>query len=344
MNARQAMVSTRNGRPLPVCVCYGQERFLVQEFIQFVIEHTIEPEYRDLALIRYQLRDTPLAEVLDDAETAPFLSPRKLIVAEDAFFLTGAKDKGKAEHDVERLQRYLHSPADYTILIFTVEADKLDERKKVVKTLKAADALIPFQPMEPDAVLKWIRTRAGKRGVSIGDEAAGLMLFNTGAHLQQIAAELDKCCTYAGEGGEITPDAVKQLVPRTVEQNVFVLIDHIVRQRHDQAVSLFFELLGQREEPVKILALLVRQFRLVLQAKWLGGQGANRQQLAAQLGVHPYAAQLAYEQSRHYDERQLARILEQLAELDYRMKTGKVDKALGLELFLLGLKGGLPVA
>lgn len=337
MDARTAMRNAKSGKTHSVYVCFGQEKYLMQEFIKYMIEQTIPPEYRDLALSKYHLHETSLAEVLDDAETAPFMVPKKLIIADEAVFFTGAKDKSKVEHDLERFQAYLKSPAEDTILILSVQADKLDERKKIVKLLKEADALIPFHPMEPDALLQWIIKQAEKHNVRISEEAAGRILFNTGAHLQQVASELEKCCTFAGEGGEITVDAIDRLVPRTVEQNIFMLIDDIVRKRHEQAMTLFYELLRQREEPIKISSLIARQFRIVLQAKSLGDRGYSGQQMASQLGLHPYAAKLAYEQSRHYNEVQLSRILEQLAELDFRMKTGKMDKVMGLELFLLGL-------
>jgi DNA polymerase-3 subunit delta len=309
----------------------------MQEFIKFITDQTVPEEYRDLAVSRYNLNDVPLSEALDDAETAPFMSPKKLVVVDQAWFLTGSKEKNKLEHDTDRLQRYAASPAEDTVLILKVAADKLDERKKLVKALKASDALIPFQPMDTEALLRWIAAQAGKRGVTIREGAGNRLLLNTGADLQQIAAELDKCCLYVGDGGEITEEIVEQLVPRTVEQNVFVLIDEIVRRQYDRAMAVFYDLLRQREEPIKIAALIARQFRLILQVGSLGRRGVPEKQIASRIGAHPYAVKLAYEQSRHYQEAELAGILEDLAELDYRMKTGRTDKAGGLELFLLGL-------
>jgi DNA polymerase-3 subunit delta len=327
----------KNGRFMPIYVCYGRETYLMQEFIAFIVDQAVPEEYRDLAVSKYNLNDVPLAEVLDDAETAPFLAPKKVVIADQAWFLTGAKEKSKAEHDTDRLLAYAASPAEDTVLILKVTADKLDERKKLVKALKANDALIPFQPMDHAALLKWIATQAGRRRVAIGEEAADRLLMNTGADLQQIAAELDKCSLYVGEGGEITAETVDRLVPRTVEQTVFVLIDEIVRRRFERAMDVFYDLLRQREEPIRILALIARQFRLIFQVGALSRRGLPDPQIAAEIGAHPYAVKLAREQSKLYREAELARILDELAEFDYRMKTGRSDKVGGLEMFLLGL-------
>lgn len=339
MDARSAMREMKKGIFRPLYICYGQEPFLMEQFVKFTVETCIAPDLMDLALSRSDLRETPLASVIEDAETAPFLVERKVVIAENALFLTGLRDTSKVEHDLERFAEYLKAPVEHTTLIFLVHTDKLDARKKIVKTLKSMDVLIPFSPMQPTELVQWIIKNARKKGVTIQEAAAERILFNTGANLQQISSELEKCCLYAGEGGEIHIFDVDQLVPKTVEQNVFLLIEHVVHRRHEEALALLYDLLQQREEPIKIIALIVRQFRMVMQAKMLGGQGFTQQQMASRLGVHPYAAKLAYEQSRHYKEAELGKILNEVAELDYQIKTGQVDKVMGLELLLLKLAG-----
>lgn len=71
--------------------------------------------------------------------------------------------------------------------------------------------------------------------------------------------------------------------------------------------------------------------------KTLSSQGYTQQQIASQIGLHPYAVKIAGEQARKFETVRLERILNRLAQLDYEMKTGAVDKVLGLELFLLRL-------
>lgn len=339
LDARAAMRDMKKGIFRPIYIGYGQETYLMDQFVNFAIQHCMDSSLVDLALSKVDLRETPLATVLEDAETAPFMVPKKLIVAENALFFTGTKEKSKVEHDLDRLVNYIQSPSEDTILIFLVQADKLDERKKVVKSLKKMDALVPFRPMDTPELVKWVMKEASNRGVHITEAAADRLLFNTGASLQKISSELEKCCLYAGKDGEITVEAVDQLVARTVEQNVFLLIENIVHRKHDQAMALLHQLLQQREEPIKIVALIARQFRMVLQTKMLGDQGFSHQQMGSKLGLHPYAAKLAYEQSRHYQEMQLANILDEVAELDFQIKSGRMEKVMGLELLLLKLAG-----
>lgn len=337
MSATLAMKQIKQGQPLPVYVCWGRESYLMNEFIQYLQKQLVAEELRDFAVSKYNLQEVPLADVLEDAQTAPFLAERKVIIAEGAFFFTAARNQSKVEHDLEGLAAYLKEPADHTVLVFLVEADKLDERKKVVKTLKDRNALISFQPLGAGELNGWVMARAKAIGFSLENAAVDYLVLNTGANLQQLNAELVKLAAYAGHGGVIKLEDAEMLVVRSVEQNVFAMIDEVVRLQMDKALSMLYELLKQREEPIKIIALIARQFRIILQVKALAEQGYSQHQMASKLGLHPYAVRIAEQQGRSLNASKLATVLDQLADLDYRMKTGRVDKVLGLELFLLRL-------
>jgi DNA polymerase-3 subunit delta len=279
--------------------------------------------------------ETSLDTVLDDAETLPFLAEKKIVIAKNALFFTGAKESTKLEHRIERLLEYMKSPVGYAVIVFVVDADKLDERKKIVKALKDSQGAIPFLPLSVEDLTRWIIRRAEKWGVTFAEGAVDQFILYTGAQLQLITAELEKLSLFVGPNGCITSELIGQLVARSVEQNVFILMDEIVKQRLDNALSILHDLLKQREEPIKIILLIARQFRMMLQIKELEHQGYSQQQIAGQIGAHPYAVKLASEQGRSYTLAKLSGLLSRLGELDYRMKSGKVDKALGLELFIL---------
>lgn len=335
MNATAALKHIRAGRVRPVYLCWGQETYLMREFVQGTLAAVVEEPFRDFAVSKYDLQQTPLAAVLDDAETAPFLAPVKVVVAEEARFFTGARDKAGADHDLDRLLEYLQHPAEHTVLIFTVQADKLDERKKIVKTLREQNAVVDCLTPGADDLHAWMRRQAEELGFRIEPEAVEYVLLNTEPNLQLLRRELEKLAVYAGAGGTVTREDAAQVTVRSVEQNVFEMIDEMVAGRTGRATAMLNELIRQREEPVKIVALLARQFRLLLQSKELSERGVPPQAMAAQLGVPPFVARRVAQQAARYSFPQLSAMLERIAELDYRMKTGKVDKRLGLELLLL---------
>jgi DNA polymerase III subunit delta len=335
LDYKTAAKGIAQGKALPIYVCYGTEKYLQQEFIQHMIDKLVEPEQRSFAVSRYDLIEISLDTVLDDAQTLPFLADKKIVIAKNALFFTGAKESTKVEHRIDRLLDYMKSPVDYTVIVFVVDSDKLDERKKIVKSLKDSQSAIPFLPLSVEELTRWIIRRAEKWGVTFAEGAVDQFILYTGAQLQLITAELEKLSLFAGPNGCITRELIGQLVVRSAEQNVFILMDEIVKQRLDNALLILHDLLKQREEPIKIILLIARQFRMMLQIKELEHQGYSQQQIAGQIGAHPYAVKLASEQGRSYSLSKLSGMLSRLGELDYRMKSGKVDKTLGLELFIL---------
>jgi DNA polymerase-3 subunit delta len=337
MDYKQAAREWSQGTVRPVYILYGNERYVMGEWIDLLIRSTIDPDTKDFALSKYDLTETPLETVLEDAETLPFLSPRKLVIASGAHFLTGGRDPSKAEHRVEALQAYLTEPAEHAVLVLTIPADKLDERKKIVKALKQAAVVLPFAPLGPAELQQWIRKKASGWGVKIDEDAMEALLTRVGGSCASLANEMEKLSLYAGKGHTIRREMVETLAIRTSEQNVFLLVEEIAKLRPERAMSIFHDLLKEKEEPIKLLVLIARQFRIMSGTKELARQGFSQAQIASQLGAHPFAIKLAGEQAKRFRTETLERMIKELADLDYAMKTGGIDKQLGLELFILRL-------
>jgi DNA polymerase-3 subunit delta len=336
MDVKSATKAIRSGETAPIYVLYGTEKYQIQQFTEMLKTHVIEEEHRDFAVIPYDLSETPIEAVVEEAETVPFLVPRKLIIVRDTSLFTAGKES-KIEHQVDRLITYMDNPADYSTIVFLAQGDKLDERKKLVKAAKKQAVVLAFAPLSGEELIQWIVKLAKQREVTFEAGAADTLVSYAGTALQGLSAEVDKLCLFAGNGGTIRRADIESLVARSTEQNVFALVEELANLRLEKALSLFYELLKQREEPIKIAALIARQFRIMIQVKELGQQSYSQQQIASQLGLHPYAIKIAGEQARKFEADRLRKILSHLSELDYQMKTGAVDKVLGLELFLLRL-------
>ncbi|EGL82302.1 DNA polymerase III, delta subunit [Caldalkalibacillus thermarum TA2.A1] len=337
MNITEANTQIKQGHIAPVYVLYGSQRFLIDEIIRNLSEHILDEASVDFNYETFDLEEHPIQSVLEAAETLPFMGEKRLIVAYGAHFLSGAKEKYKVEHDLEALMRYVSHPVDYSVLVLVVPQEKLDERKKIVKLLKKEGAVVQAGSLPMDQLVPWLKQRAADLGVQITDEACALLHQFAGDHMQMLANEMAKMASYVGKQGVITEETVHQLIAKTVEQDVFNLVDHVVQLRVSQAFATLEELLRRNEEPIKILFLLARQFRLIYRAKDLAKQGYSERQMCQMMGVHPYVCKLAVRQGRRFSLKQLAEVLDQLAELDFKLKTGQLDKRLALELFILQL-------
>lgn len=335
MPLRTAVREIKEKRYAPVYLLYGTESFLMEEFIHFAQKEMIAPDYADLNVSQYDCAETPLPSILQDAETLPFLADQRLVVASNAFFLTGAKPPTKVEAEPDSLLAYLQQPPEYTSLILMVQQDKLDERKKVVKALHQRAVVIPFQPLKDSELYAWVERRAQKYQRVIKRDEAIVLVERVGNDLRLLDKEIEKLALYVdAENGLITEDVIRLLASRTLEQDVFGLIEAVVTGKLSEAFRFLYDMSKMGEEPIKLLSLFARQIRMLLQVKMWAPRGYSQQQLAQMLKVHPYAVKKAMEQARYFDEAGLRRLLKILAEEDYRMKSGQVDKQLAIELFI----------
>ncbi|MET3290146.1 UNVERIFIED_CONTAM: DNA polymerase-3 subunit delta [Brevibacillus sp. OAP136] len=336
MDLRAAVKAIRDKQYAPVYVLFGEENFLKEEFIAFARSEMIEKDYADFNLSEYDCQEQALPDILQDAETFPFMAERRLVVADNAYFLSGAKPTGTIKHeaDPQVLAQYLDNPPPFSTIMFTVNADKLDERKKIVKTLQQKAVMISFAPLKDQELYAWIERRAKKYKTFIEREDAAKLVARCGSELRLLDRELEKLALYVGPEAPITEQAIELLASRTLEHDVFALVEAVVSGKLAEAFRILYDHMKTGEEPIKLMALFARQIRLLLSVKMWAPRGYSQQQLAGMLKVHPFAVKKAIEQARHFDEGALRKLLSICAEEDFRMKTGQVDKQLAVELFI----------
>jgi DNA polymerase-3 subunit delta len=274
---------------------------------------------------------------IEDAETFPFVGERRLVFIHNPTFLTAEKSKSKIEHNIAKLEAYLEEPAPYSILVISAPYEKLDERKKITKLLKKKAEVLEAKKLNETELAAWIQNRADLNDVTITNEAIDMMVGLAGTNLMMLTNEIEKISLYVGNGNEIDKEIVEKLTARSLEQNIFSLVDKVVNRKMDQALRIFYDLLKQNEEPIKILAILAGQFRLIYQTKELSRRGYGQQQIAGTLKVHPFRVKLAAGQAKLFTEQELKNIMNLLAESDMQMKTSGLDKKMIVEMFFFQL-------
>ena len=322
----------------PLYLLYGTEEFLMNETKQKLLEHVLTEEERDFNFASYDLEETPIEAALEEAETLPFMGERRLILLHNPVFLTAERTKGKVEHNTKKLEAYLENPAPYTILVFLASYEKLDERKKLTKALKAKAVVLEAKKLGEKELRGWIKERAEINNVRIDEEAIDHLIGIAGTDLMMLITEVDKLSLYCQDTKQITAEIVDRLTARSLEQDIFQLVEKVVQRKMDEALRIYYDLLKLNEEPIKILAVIANQFRLIYQVKELTRKGYSQQQIAGTIKVHPYRVKLASNQAKNFSDEQLAAIMNMLAESDYLMKTGGMSKTLIIEMFLFKLR------
>lgn len=308
---------------------YGNEDFLIKKEIENIINKN---NISNLNINNYDLSIEPLKNIIDDALTISLFEEKKLIVVDNSYIFTGSNPKDDKKDNVEDLLEYFEHINPDCILIFIVHNEKLDERKKIVKKLNKIATVKNFvKSSTPTDFVKELL-----KDYQIEPNLIRLLIDRVGTDLGVLEQEITKIKIYKNDDKKITKEDILELTSKNVEIDIFDLIDKIVNKDKENAIEVYYEMLKRNEEPIKILIILANQFRIMYQAKELYQKGYSGNDIASLLNIHPYRIKLALEKTYQYKTETLLSYLSSLADLDYDIKVGNKDAALGLELFILG--------
>lgn len=303
-----------------IYLLYGTKDYLIKNEIQ-----NISKPFDELNISKLDFADCGLNTFLDECQTISMFSDKKLVIAENATMFTSGGTK-----DIDALEQYLNSPNPSTTVVFAVYAEKLDERKKIVKLVKKIAKVMEFNN-EKD-IRKYIKNELCNYQIS--EENINLLIDRVGENELLIQNEINKLKLYKGNS-IITNEDIIKITHKNINIDTFKLIDHIVNKKNDKAMEMYSEMINQNEEPIKIIVMLANQFRIMYQVKELVKIGYSEKEIATKLKLHPYRVKLANQNSRKFKSDTLIKYLKKLSDIDYNIKSGKIDKYLALELFIL---------
>ncbi|MUV39576.1 DNA-directed DNA polymerase [Lentibacillus sp. JNUCC-1] len=326
----------KKGKVANVYLFYGTEAYFMQRLKNQLIKKVIQPgEEENMAA--YNLEETPVQEMIADAETYPFFGEKKLIIANQPSFLQAKPKQLSFQHDVDLLDQYVKNPAPYTVVVLLADYEKIDKRKKINKALQKHGVTVSCEPIKPYEAKKWLQHMAGRVNVSIDQDAAELLEAELSTNLFMMQNEIEKLAFYAGDSGTITKEMAETLLAQSMEQTSLQLVEAVINGDLEQAISIHNHLLDMKEEPIAMVALLGYQFRTILQIKRLKEKGYSQGHMQKQLGVHPYVIKINAQREGRFTDDQLRNILIQLTQTDAVLKQGKMDKRLAFELLLYAL-------
>jgi DNA polymerase-3 subunit delta len=138
----------------------------------------------------------------------------------------------------------------------------------------------------------------------------------------------------------VSAQDVRRLVAYVAEADIFEMVDALGRRDIRRATALLHRMLDEGKAPLYLLAMIVRQFRIMIQVKELASLGANPDETSKRLRLHGYVVKKALAQARNFSFDELTSMYDSLAEYDAAIKTGKIDDDLALDLLIAGVATG----
>lgn len=276
----------------------------------------------------FEGKDINLPQLIDLAETMPFLSKRRVIVVENSGLFKGGGDL---------LADYLKEAAPATFFVFSEK--ETDKRSRLYKTVKEKGYIGEFEKQDEATLTRWVAGLVKKENMEIEAAAVALLLYKAGTDMENIRKELEKCVCYCLKRDKITVQDVEEICTERLSNRIFDMINDIAAGKQEQALRLYYDLLALKEPPMRILYLISRQFHMLLQTKLLREKGYDRRVIAEKIGVAPFIAGKYMDQAAHFKRSTLRRALSDCVQAEEDVKTGKIGDKISVELLMIRYSG-----
>jgi DNA polymerase III subunit delta len=307
------------GEIAPVYALGGEETFLIGRCLTALRRAVLGEEAAtgtNLNLDIYDLREHGLGAAMNTARTLPMFAKRRLVIARDVGELP-------AEQQAPLLE-YLRDPNPSTVLVLVL-AGRIDGRLKFIQALRKGGYLHEFVPLRDWQLADWLAAEARRRRLRLDPEAARALAEAAGPDLGRLALCLEQVALHAGPDAPITPLDVEAIVPESRARGVFELTKAIGSGQPERALDLLGNLLRNREPPLRIQFMLLRQLRQIWRAKELERAGAPRGEMAARVGLSPHFLDDVLVPARRMSEAALNRSFELLYQADRTLKSSRAD-------------------
>lgn len=284
----------------------------------------IKESIKDYEEISYDLEETLIDNLIEDLDTYNFFQTKKLVIGHHASFLTS--EKQVLNHDIDKLLKYINNPNpdNYLILI----ADSIDKRKKSVsEIIKKVEVIEPI--ISEDEIIK-----QNLEDYKMDKKTINYLIDYCGKNDEKILNELNKLKIFKISEKIITVDDINNIVSKSIDNNIYTLIDDIINGNKKEAFEIYNDMLLHGEQVNNIISKLANKIRLIYQVKVLVKDNKTDTEIAKILNMHPYPIKLARESSIKYSEKTLLEYLEKLANIDYDLKSGNGNPQVVFEIFI----------
>ena len=311
-----------------IYVIAGKEKPSVDARCDEVLDELLAPQQRTTGLFNADADEVTASEVLDELRTLPFLTAKRVVLVRDA-------DKFVSRNR-ELLEKYFEKPSPTGILILGVS--KWDSRTRLARKLPKIGELITIAPPKAWQVpAKLIQYAADAHAKILSKAAAEMLIDLTGEELIRLYSEIDKLALFVQNKKLISPEDVASLTGNNRLFDIFNVIDSIISGNVTRAVNQLRKVFGaDKYAGYKVLGAFAFHLRKMFSAKVLLEKGYHRGRVENELRIW-YNKDGFFDQVRKMTLQELGQGLQQLAAIDYKIKTGQTKAHVAVEQVVLNL-------
>lgn len=322
---RQIAEDIKQNKFKQVYLLYGEERYLRRQYRE-KLRQALCTDGDTMNVHVYEGKGINPGEIIDLAETLPFLAERRVILLSDSgLFKSGG----------EKMAEYLAAPCETTFFVFS--ESEVDKRSKLYKTVHSKGYAAEFTSQDENTLKRWIGSTLARDGKKITESTVQLIISKTGTNMDNIQMELEKLICYCMDRDVITDADVEAICTSQISNHIFDMINAIADKKQKQALELYYDLLALKEPPMRILFLIARQCNMLLQTKELKSKGNDNRSIGTKIGVPPFIAQKYVNQAARFKASILRNAVRQCVEAEEAIKSGRMNDMMSVEILILNV-------
>lgn len=324
----------KNNKLAKIYVLYGQELFLLESCLKKIKKNFGELE---IGINFAQIDDTNISSLLPELQTPAFGYDRKLIIVKNTKFFKKDTKRKSSNTDLEmikeKLTQFIQTDfQDDNVLVFIEEEIDKTELLNVIE--KNGGVICNFESQKPFQIEKRLKAICNAYKVDISSNTLNHLIDVCGTNMQNLINEIRKLIEYAGENGTIKESDIDAMCTKTIDSNIFDLTDNLGKKNITEVIRILNELIYSKEPIQKILITLYNHLKKIYIVKLADKQNKN---IATELKLKPNQTFLVNKyktQSKYFTDDELIVVLQEIINLDYSYKIGKIDLNIGLESIL----------
>ncbi|MFA7560965.1 MAG: DNA polymerase III subunit delta [Candidatus Izemoplasmatales bacterium] len=313
---------------------YGNDIFRIKKETELLFqENEIDLDSVEV----YDAEEEGIDQAITNAMTMPFMADKKGVVIKNASFLDGRTTIN--ENEADKLKSFCELKLEETILVIQNNSDSLSNKSSLAKYLTKNIVTKKFiQDAKDFDVYDYVKKELAKHNLRIQPFALTQFINRANTSHENLNNELQKLIFYAYKRGEIDANCVFEVVSREVEDNIFELVNALLEKDHEKVFKVYEDLVIHNVKSTQILAVVANKFLEILYTKSLLEIGYRKFDIEKFFGYSSGRVYYMIKNAQETDDELLYETIDKLETLDYKIKSGKIDKDLGPQLFFLAGK------
>jgi DNA polymerase III subunit delta len=319
-----------------VYVLHGDDSHAIRKTVDSMLKQMGDPSIVDLNLTRLDGKQSNEDALYSSANAMPFLAERRMVI------LTAPFARLNSDAARKRFVALLDGLPSTTALVLVIE-DQFERRDWkslhsahwLRRWMTAAGSRAHYKLCQLPAMNRmpeWVREEARRQGGQFNPEAAAALVGHVGNDTQLASLEVNKLLTFVDFKRPIEVEDVEDLTAQGGQADVFEMVDALASGSSRQAMAMLHRLL-ETQDPFSLFGMVVRQFRLLIQARELIDEGRGGQ-AGSELRLPGFVADKLTGQARRFSMGQLEAVYHRLLLMDESIKTGQTPAELAFDIFI----------